>query len=211
VAYDLTDPFQIGAYAALSTYAPQFRVQVTNSHLAPEDFFRGQLGGTRVDIQILALLCRGYLLENGLAQGDRLSMANSVELRLPLVDYKLAEILVGIQKHTPAYIDKPKNLLVNAARGLVPDYIVNKPKLGFNPPMASWIATLRNDLGRELMQGALVQEDMLDGLAAKRLVDGTWRFGANYDMFQKYLVLEFWFRGMQAVARNAGIEARGSI
>ncbi len=42
----------------------------------------------RVDLRITRLICETYLLENGIAQGDRLSMASSVELRLPLVDYR---------------------------------------------------------------------------------------------------------------------------
>ena len=41
-------------------------------------------------------------------------MANSVEMRLPLVDYKLAETLIGIQKHAPQYAVRPKSLLIEA-------------------------------------------------------------------------------------------------
>jgi asparagine synthase (glutamine-hydrolysing) len=133
-------------------------------------------------------------------------MASSVELRVPLVDYRLAETLVGLQKHKPLHQDRPKSLLIQAARDLVPDYVVDRPKRGFNPPVSSWIAALRLRFGRELAGGALVAEGVLDADAAMRLVRSTSRFGAGYDLFFKYLVLEFWYRGMREVARAALVD-----
>lgn len=201
VTYDLTDQFQIGAKAALSTYGPIFREQVVGSGHRPEEFFAYMRNGANIDIQIIALLCRGYLLENGLSQGDRLSMANSVELRLPLVDYRLAEILVGIQKHTPVYIERPKGLLIDAARELVPEYVMNRPKRGFTPPVSDWVMKLRKKYGKELINGSLVEAGILSAEAAQKMANFSSRFSVAYDMFQKYLVLEFWHRGMQSVAQ----------
>jgi asparagine synthase (glutamine-hydrolysing) len=207
VAYDLSDPYQIGAHAAESTYTPRFRAAIDESLQRPADFLRRIEEDSRVDIRIIALLCRGYLLENGLAQGDRLSMANSVEVRLPLVDYRLAETLVGIQKNAPLYEDRPKRLLIDAARDLVPGYVVNRPKRGFNPPANTWVSALRTNWGEELRDGALVQTQVLNTNAAEQLVRPAWRFGPSYDLFQKYIVLEFWYRGMQSIARATPLEA----
>jgi asparagine synthase (glutamine-hydrolysing) len=205
VAYDLSDIFQIGAHAARETYAPSFRERVFATPARPADFQRQLGAGYPLDIQIIALLCRGYLMEHGLAQGDRLSMASSVELRVPLVDYRLAETIVGLQKHRPLHQDRPKSLLIEAARDLVPEYVVNRPKRGFNPPVSSWIAALRSRFGPELASGALVAEGVLDSEAAQRLVRSTSRFGAEYDLFFKYLVLEYWYRGMRGVVPCARV------
>jgi asparagine synthase (glutamine-hydrolysing) len=206
VAYDLSDIYQIGAHAARGTYGPALRERVLAATTHPTDFQR-QLGADYpIDIQIIALLCRGYLMEHGLAQGDRLSMASSVELRLPLVDYRLAETIVGLQKRKPLFQDRPKSLLIEAASDLVPEYVVNRPKRGFTPPVSSWIAALRLRFGRELASGALVGEKLLDVQAATRLAGATSRFGADYDLFFKYLVLEYWYRGMRDAARAARLE-----
>jgi asparagine synthase (glutamine-hydrolysing) len=203
VAYDLSDVYQIGAFAARASYALQFRERVLAAATPPTDFLR-QLGAEYpIDIQIIALQCRGYLMEHGLAQGDRLSMASSVELRLPLVDYRLAETIVGLQKRRPMYRDRPKSLLIQATRDLIPDYVVNRPKRGFNPPVSSWIAALRLRFGSDLARGGLVAEKVLEGGAALRLARSTSRFGADYDLFFKYLVLEFWYRGMRDAASAA--------
>jgi asparagine synthase (glutamine-hydrolysing) len=207
VAYDLSDIFQIGAHAARGTYARGFRERALSAGTRPIDFQRSLGADVPIDIQIIALLCRGYLMEHGLAQGDRLSMASSVELRLPLVDYRLVETLVGLQKSKPLYRDRPKTLLIEAARDLVPEYVVNRPKRGFTPPVSQWIAALRARFGRDLAAGALVADGVLDGGAAQRLGKSTSRFGAGYDLFFKYLVLEFWYRGMQDAARLGRTDA----
>ena len=44
------------------------------------------------------VLCATYLRENGIAQGDRLSMRSSVEMRLPFVDHRLVETVIGLRK-----------------------------------------------------------------------------------------------------------------
>jgi asparagine synthase (glutamine-hydrolysing) len=208
VAYDLSDPFQIGARGAGATFTRQFRADVDAGSFKPADFLRCLPDGCPIDIQIIALLCRGYLLENGLAQGDRLSMSNSVEVRLPLVDYRLAEILIGIQKNTPLYNDRPKRLLIEAAGGLIPEYVVNRPKRGFNPPVRAWVAALRDRFGSDLIDGRLVENRLLDRRAAAKLVGSKSPFSVEYDLFQKYIVLEFWLRGMQAVAGGARLDLK---
>jgi asparagine synthase (glutamine-hydrolysing) len=197
VAYDLTDPYQIGAHSAASTYTLEFDGRVRALACDPADFFQCAEDGSAVDIQLIGLQCRGYLLQNGLAQGDRLSMANSVELRLPLVDHRLVEILVGSQKHQSLYADLPKRVLHDAAKDLVPRYVLDRPKRGFNPPVARWISALRSRYGRDLLQGTLVEQRILSSHAAQRLTQETSRFGVYNDLFLKYLILEFWCRGME--------------
>jgi asparagine synthase (glutamine-hydrolysing) len=200
VAYDLTDPYQIGAHAAATTYTPEFLQRVQAETSEPAEFFRYAHDGNSVDIQLIALQCRGYLLQNGLAQGDRLAMANSVELRLPFVDYRLVETLVGLQKHKPLYSATPKSALHGAARDLVPAYMFQREKRGFNPPVSNWINALRAAYGKDLVQGALVQQRILSSDAAQRLTEDRSRFGVHNDLFLKYLVLEFWCRGMTRIA-----------
>ncbi len=64
----------------------------------PYELFTGNGLWDRVDISITRLICDTYLLGNGINQADRLSMASSVECRLPLVDYKLVELVIGLRK-----------------------------------------------------------------------------------------------------------------
>jgi asparagine synthase (glutamine-hydrolysing) len=69
---------------------------------------------------------------------DRVSMAHSLEVRVPFLDNELVEIARRIPprlKHTGG---DGKRLLRRAMRGLLPDEIIEKPKQGFSPPDESW-------------------------------------------------------------------------
>jgi asparagine synthase (glutamine-hydrolysing) len=198
VLYDLTDTYQMAAHAVHSTYTDDFARRVGDHD--PGEFFDERPDPERVDLQILDRVCAGYLRENGLAQGDRLSMANSVELRLPLLDYRLAEVVVGLQKSTPAFRLAPKKWLRDATREWLPDEIFSRPKLGFNPPVSKWVTSLRERFRDELCSGFLVSSKVLDPVAAKNLCRPASRLGCANDLFFKYLCLEFWCRGMREAA-----------
>lgn len=203
VLYDTTDGFQIADRYLEETFTEQFRSRIKHGRSGVLDFIKFTGDGTRIDIQVLTLLLRGYLLENGLSQGDRISMANSVELRLPFVDYKFVECLIGIQKHTPVYFDDSKKILHKAAHDYLPNYIFERTKRGFNPPVAAWVKALRENYGDDLINGSLVNSNILNPKAAKKLVSDTSRFGKNYYLFQMYLALEFWHRSMTSHTQNA--------
>ena len=203
ILYDTTDGFQIVDKFINHSFTDQFRSSIQDGRSKAIDFLKFNGDGTRIDIQVLALLCKGYLLENGLAQGDRLSMAHSVELRLPFVDYKFVECLTGIQKHTPVYFDDSKKILHQAAHDYLPDYIFNRPKRGFNPPVATWVKALRDKFGNDLKEGVLVNSNILNPKVARKITSNTSRFNGNYTIFQMYLALEFWYRGMKSHAENA--------
>jgi asparagine synthase (glutamine-hydrolysing) len=79
---------------------------------------------------------RHVSMENGIAQGDRLSMANSVELRLPFVEqtrgagYRVEKT----QQKYPDYKHFPKPWLRGAIAELVPEWVLKRPKQGFAQP-----------------------------------------------------------------------------
>src|SRR5262249_30017246 len=84
VFYDLAPEFQSAHRYRNDFYAPSFRSRL--SDLAPFAPFTVPNPWPPLETEITRLVCRTYLLENGITQGDRLSMASSVELRLPFID-----------------------------------------------------------------------------------------------------------------------------
>ena len=68
---------------------------------------------------------------------DRVSMAHSLEVRVPFLDNELVEIARRIPARLKHQGDG-KPLLRRAMRGLLPDEILEKPKQGFSPPDESW-------------------------------------------------------------------------
>jgi asparagine synthase (glutamine-hydrolysing) len=149
-----------------------------------------------LDLEITQLICESYLLENGLAQGDRLAMSHSVELRVPLVDHRFVEKVMGLRKARPDHGEPPKSWLRAAADGLLPDEVLNRPKRPFEAPIADWHAALFAHWGHTLVDGFLVGHSILRGDAAELLSRGPRPGGSGSPLSYKALVLENWCRAM---------------
>jgi asparagine synthase (glutamine-hydrolysing) len=92
-----------------------------------------------------------YLPDDILCKVDRMSMAVSLEVRGPFLDYTLAEFAARLPMNMRLRGWSGKYLLKRAMRGILPDEILHRQKLGFNMPYKNW---LRHDL-RELLLDAL--------------------------------------------------------
>jgi asparagine synthase (glutamine-hydrolysing) len=195
--YEWTDTFQIASANTKSTLTREFAARIDESAVLPFLPSAGRKFG--VDISVMRNLSLGYLLQNGLAQGDRLSMANSVEARMPFVDYKLVETVVGIQKADPRANPKGKALLKGAVQDLLPPEVLQRPKRGFNPPVRQWVQHLKAAYGQDLADGYLVSAGVLCGDAGNKLGKRNFYAGPWNDMFIKYIGLEFWCRAMREV------------
>ncbi len=144
------------------------------------------------DTLFTRLICDTYLLGNGIAQGDRLSMASSVELRLPLIDYRLVETVIGLRKAHPDHALPPKGWFKQAVKDLVPDWLLHRPKRGFQPPGREWMQGVWARHGRALEDGLLVQHSILRPEVARTMSKHSPR-GPLAMLTFTALVLEYWF------------------
>lgn len=83
-----------------------------------------------------------YMQNVLLRDADQMSMAVALEVRVPFLDYKLVEFALSV-KDEYKYPHTQKKLLVDSLGDLLPDNIVNRPKMGFVLPWKDW---LKNDL-----------------------------------------------------------------
>lgn len=198
---DLADDFVHATTHVRELYAPSLIAQL-NDHSAL-DVFTYTKPWEYTDIRLTRLICETYLLQNGIAQGDRLSMANSVELRLPFVDYRLVELVIGLRKthqHDPDYRHFPKPWLKAALRGILPDSVMDRPKRGFAPPVQEWHARIFERYGNRLCNGQLVQRGVLSSKSGEMLSKGPFPAGIVSPLSFKALVLELWFQRMSGLA-----------
>jgi len=94
--------------------------------------------------QLLYVFCQSWLVEDLLMKADRMSMANSIELRTPFLDYRIVEwaarstsrIKVGQDGHGQ-YVTK--RVLRQFANKRLPDEIIRRPKMGFPVPLYNWL------------------------------------------------------------------------
>lgn len=192
VFMDKTPDFQIAERSIGGLYNPEFWNNV--DRYAPYKIFTLSQPWQHIDIRITRLIMETYLLENGIAQGDRLSMASSVELRLPLMDYRLIETVVGLRKNYPDHTFAPKIWLKMAVKDMVPRSVLNRPKRGFTPPVREWHHALFDAYGPMLEDGILVLNGVLKRESAKALAKGPYPSGAIMPPSFKALVLEMWGR-----------------
>ena len=80
-----------------------------------------------------------FLPHNVLAYGDRMSMAASVEVRVPFCDHVLVEYLSRVADGHKFSLFQTKRILRAIARKCLPAGIANAPKRGFNPPIHRWM------------------------------------------------------------------------
>jgi asparagine synthase (glutamine-hydrolysing) len=80
-----------------------------------------------------------YLPGDILVKVDRMSMANSLEMRAPLLDYRIAEFAAGLPREWKWTAREGKRILKRAARSVLPPSVLNRRKQGFVLPTAAWL------------------------------------------------------------------------
>ena len=93
--------------------------------------------------QMLWVDLMSYLPDDILVKVDRMSMANSLEVRVPLLDHRVVEFMSQVNKKQKYTQFNSKILLRDLARLYLPQEILNRPKQGFAIPLAGW---LQNEL-----------------------------------------------------------------
>ncbi len=87
--------------------------------------------------KLLYVDSKTYLHELLMKQ-DQMSMAASIESRVPFLDHKLAELTARMPVNMKLRGGTTKFLLKEAMKGILPDAILNRPKMGFPVPVGAW-------------------------------------------------------------------------
>jgi asparagine synthase (glutamine-hydrolysing) len=108
----------------------------------------------------------GYLRRMLLRDADQMSMAVSLELRVPFLDHELVEYVLGLPAAAKKKYPGVKGLLVEACRDLLPSSVYERPKAGFVLPMKHWmhgpLAAFVNEGLRETTARQLLPETFVD-------------------------------------------------
>ena len=107
--------------------------------------------------QITVVDLLSFLPCNLLAYTDRMSMAHSLEVRVPFVDHKLVEFVTKLPHTLRLRGLQGKYILKSAIGDLLPKSILKRRKLGFNPPMGVWLKEDLQDLVRDCLSEDVVR------------------------------------------------------
>ncbi len=140
--------------------------------------------------------CLSYLPDDILVKVDRMSMANSLEVRSPMMDHPLIEFLASVPLELKLKGLTTKYLMKRLARRYLPAEIVTRPKQGFEVPLAAWF---RGEMKGLLLDTAADPELERAGVfvpgALRRLAES--HLSGRRDLAQVLwgvLVLELWLK-----------------
>lgn len=115
---------------------------------------------------------KGYLMDQVLVKVDRASMFASLEVRAPLLDYRLVEYVGNLPDRYKLRGETTKYLLKKLMAGKLPQEIIHRPKQGFAVPIASWLANELQPMARELLSPARLQaQGIFNPTYVTRLLD----------------------------------------
>ena len=194
IFYDVVSDFQASARDSRSLYGQSFLQQLNGS--TARDLFTFDRAQPNLGVTLTRLICDTYLRENGVTQGDRLSMASSIELRLPLLDHRLVETVIGLRKTQNDAAQPAKSWFRAAVKDLLPDWVMQRRKRGFSPPVHEWHRALFDAHGEALRDGYLFQSGVLSAAGAQQLASGSFPSDVVTPLSFKALVLEHWCRQM---------------
>ena len=185
-----------------------FRVEEMRRLLSPEAY--GLVARTDAGAELESLLERSgpdwlsrlqyfdmkrYLPLDILTKVDRMSMAHSIEARVPLLDHKLAEFAATIPAEMRLKGTTTKYIFKKALHGILPAEILNRPKQGFAVPLSRWFrGQLRGYVRDLLLSDVCRQRGVVDPAYVQQLLERH-ETGRELDLHLWTLIsFELWCR-----------------
>jgi asparagine synthase (glutamine-hydrolysing) len=177
--------------------APELRAAATRAgaYASSLQYFHTLNGASTLLDRLLYADIKTYLVELLMKQ-DQMSMATSIESRVPFLDHKLVEYAATLPDEWKLSGFTTKRVLREAMKGLLPESILNRPKMGFPVPFAGWTRGPWNAVAREILLDRRSRER---GIIDPQAVDALLRDHAagrteGGDRIWSLVNLELWHR-----------------
>jgi asparagine synthase (glutamine-hydrolysing) len=153
--------------------------------------------------RVMYLDVKTYLVDDILTKVDKMSMAVSLEARVPLLDHKLLEFAARVPSGLKLRRGTSKHLLREALHRQVPRDMFQAPKHGFTAPVASWLrGSLRGCAHDLLFDGRLQRRGLFEPRAVERLWQQHQQGRVDHQhRLWSLVMLELWFRAFADRAR----------
>ena len=148
--------------------------RITGREAGPAWHKNGHDGSSDVVNEISNLELKGYMTNTLLRDTDAMSMAHSLEVRVPFVDTKLVNYVLSLpgEWKLRGRNSMPKPLLADALTDLLPRNFLARPKMGFTLPFQKWLQrNLRTEASSVLRDSRRVAMSGLDAKAVEKVWD----------------------------------------
>lgn len=135
-----------------------------------------------------------YLQDDLLVKVDRMSMANSLEVRVPFLDHTFVEFAATVPSRLKVKGLKLKYILRQAMKPLLPDWIVRRPKRGFDIPLDDWMRGPLREFVYDILADQRIQEGgYLNPTFLRHVLDEHMQGRQNHrQLIWPIVVLESW-------------------
>lgn len=147
-----------------------------------------------------------FLPELNLAYGDKMSMAASVQLRVPFLDHEIVDFMLTVPPSLKLRGPRSKYVLRRAVADIVPSAILRRRKAGFGAPIRAWLRRDLHEMVDDLLgEQSVAGRGLLEPSAVRRLIDDH-RSGRADNTYRIWalLTLELW---MQTFVDDGGRRA----
>jgi len=179
-------------------YTPSTRARINGSRAWSRHFeYFNRVEDADFLNQMLYLDTKAFMASLNLTYNDKMSMASSVEVRVPFLDWELAEwVAANIPPDLKLYRGTTKHILREAVRPLVPREVLEQKKAGFGAPADYWLAhDLREMVDDLLSERRLRERGLFNPVAVRQLVEQhrSGREDWSLQLWQ-FLTLELWMQ-----------------
>lgn len=177
---------QRASYNGLSSYDVVREYLEHVAEVWPSSDFAGRMTYLELKLRLPELL---------LMRVDKITMATSVEARVPFLDHHLVEYALGISRDRKVEGRSGKHILKQALEGILPHDVLYKRKRGFGAPIKEWFGGVTGEmLDARLLNSSLRKRDYFDYSFVSRLIDEH-RRGARDWSFHLWclLNLSLWY------------------
>ena len=179
-------------------YSPEFRQQLveSNSNQIMRNFIEPILTNSSPLDQMLALEQRFFLADHNLNYTDKMSMASSVEVRVPFLDLDLVNFSTKIPDNLKQKGSVGKWVLKKAMEPYLPMDVIYRPKTGFGAPLRTWMKHDLKEIMRDLLSiDSINRRGLFSATNVEMLIidNNQGKVDASYTLFS-LLCVEIWCR-----------------
>ena len=191
-----SDPFQYSGNGLGALYTTDFACSVDREgSIEPVRKLLSNVKHLGVLDQMLYIDTKTWLPDDLLIKADKMTMASSVELRVPLLDHKVLEFAASLPSHYKVQGLTTKRILKQAVSERVPRRILERKKVGFPVPYGSWIRNEFKDFMRAVLTDRrTIERGYFKKSAIEKLVDGKCDDGTYAKEVFSLMTLELWHR-----------------
>jgi asparagine synthase (glutamine-hydrolysing) len=191
-----SNPYRYTGNGLGRVYSADFARAIDREHtLEPVRALQAHVQGQNTLDAMLYIDTKTWLPDDLLIKADKMTMANSVELRVPLLDHRVLEFAASLPPSFKLNGFTPKYILKKALSQKIPKEIRNRKKTGFPVPYESW---LRSDL-KDVVRSVLTDRRTVErGYFRKDAVEALLKANSNGSNYSKeifsLLSFELWQR-----------------